>query len=134
MDLCCYTGGFALSAAAAGAGEVIGVDSSERAIAMAEANAARNGLVAACAFRSGDAIAVAREFEAEGANFDVVVLDPPKLAPSAKAVHKAKRKVWGVKAARFMFQGWRIAPMAVPIIHNAIAQLHSHHRHRSSNV
>ena len=91
LDLCCYTGGFSLAAAAAGAGHVLGVDSSEPAVELAAQNADRNDLGAA-SFRSGDAIAVARELKAQGESFDVVVLDPPKLAPSTKALAKARSK------------------------------------------
>ena len=99
LDLCCYTGGFSLSAAAGGAKSVLGVDSSEHAVALASENARRNGFSEQCLFQSGDAIAVARELKANGEMYDVVVLDPPKLAPSAKAVAKAKRKYAQFNAA-----------------------------------
>lgn len=102
LDLCCYTGGFALSAAAGGAGRVLGVDSSERAVTMAQSNAQRNEALVGetqLSFRAGDAIDVARELAASGERFDIVVLDPPKLAPSAKAVRKAERKYAAFNAA-----------------------------------
>src|SRR5690606_38077182 len=44
LDICTYTGGFALAAAQAGASEVVGVDSSERALEIARKNAAANSL------------------------------------------------------------------------------------------
>jgi 23S rRNA G2069 N7-methylase RlmK/C1962 C5-methylase RlmI len=44
LDLCCYSGGFALTAAAAGAAAVTGVDSSASAVQLAQDNAALNGL------------------------------------------------------------------------------------------
>jgi 23S rRNA G2069 N7-methylase RlmK/C1962 C5-methylase RlmI len=44
LDLCCYSGGFALMAAAAGAAAVTGVDSSASAVQLAQDNAALNGL------------------------------------------------------------------------------------------
>lgn len=46
LDLCCYSGGFALSAAAGGAAEVLGVDSSAAAVALAQRNALLNGAAA----------------------------------------------------------------------------------------
>ena len=44
LDAFCYSGGFGLHAARAGASEVIGVDVSEPALALARDNAGRNGL------------------------------------------------------------------------------------------
>jgi len=44
LDLCCYSGGFGLVAAAAGASAVTGVDSSASAVQMAQDNAELNGL------------------------------------------------------------------------------------------
>jgi 23S rRNA G2069 N7-methylase RlmK/C1962 C5-methylase RlmI len=44
LDLCCYSGGFALLAAAAGAAAVTGVDSSASAVQLAKDNAELNGL------------------------------------------------------------------------------------------
>lgn len=44
LDLCCYTGAFALNVASAGAELAVGVDSSQAAISLAEANATLNGL------------------------------------------------------------------------------------------
>jgi 23S rRNA G2069 N7-methylase RlmK/C1962 C5-methylase RlmI len=47
LDMCCYSGGFALSAAAGGAAQVLGVDSSAAAVELAERNARLNGVAAA---------------------------------------------------------------------------------------
>lgn len=54
LDLCCYTGGFALNAAAGGATEVLGVDSSASAVEMAARNAALNGHEGVCSFTRAD--------------------------------------------------------------------------------
>ena len=54
LDLCCYTGGFALCAAAGGASHATGVDSSALALALARRNAALNGLEAVCSFEKED--------------------------------------------------------------------------------
>jgi len=78
LDLCCYSGGFALMALRAGAGEVVGVDTSVRALDWARRNLALNGLPAERAqFIHGQA----GEYLASCAEkFDLVVLDPPPLA------------------------------------------------------
>lgn len=52
LDLCCYTGAFALNAAAAGAQSAVGVDSSQPAVSLAEQNAALNGVEDRCGTRS----------------------------------------------------------------------------------
>jgi 23S rRNA G2069 N7-methylase RlmK/C1962 C5-methylase RlmI len=52
LDLCCYTGGFALNAALAGAAEVVGVDSSRAAVELATRNAGLNGVSNRCAARA----------------------------------------------------------------------------------
>ena len=78
LDLCCYTGGFALAAKVlGGAAEVTAVDLDEAAIAQARRNSnlnqARIGLVHA------DAFAYARQMGQNGEQWDAVVLDPPKF-------------------------------------------------------
>jgi 23S rRNA (cytosine1962-C5)-methyltransferase len=85
LDLYTYTGGFALHAAKAGALQVIAVDSSGQAIAQARNNAALNGL------NNIDFIeADARDYLLKAGDYDVVVLDPPKLVPSQKHLQRAK--------------------------------------------
>ncbi|MDX3907100.1 MAG: class I SAM-dependent methyltransferase [Pigmentiphaga sp.] len=87
-----YTGGFSLAALRAGAAHAVSVDSSADALAMAARNAARNGL-AATAFecRVSKVADAQKALAAEGRLFDIVVLDPPKFAPSAHHVDKAAR-------------------------------------------
>lgn len=88
LDAFCYTGGFALHAARAGAREVIGVDSSSPAIRLAQLNAERNRLhqvrfVEAEVFRTLEELARNRE------RFGLIVLDPPKFAHRQSAVENA---------------------------------------------
>lgn len=83
-DICCYSGGFALSAAAAGATEVIGVDLDEKAIAVAKHNANLNQ-AKQVRFTHADAFAWCRQMEENGRRFDIVVLDPPKFIPNRNA-------------------------------------------------
>jgi 23S rRNA (cytosine1962-C5)-methyltransferase len=77
LDLCCYSGGFAINAALAGASQVTAVDLDEEAIQMARRNAQLNK--AQVKFVHADAFAYMRDMQRNGKTFDVVVLDPPKL-------------------------------------------------------
>ena len=85
LDLYTYTGGFALHAAKAGALSVTAVDSSSQAIDHAKKNAQINGLNT-IEFIEGDA----RDYLVKSGDYDVIVLDPPKLVPSRQHVQRAK--------------------------------------------
>ncbi|KTD19332.1 SAM-dependent methyltransferase [Legionella lansingensis] len=85
LDLYCYTGGFALHAAKAMASTVTAVDSSEQAILQAKHNARLND-VHNIEFVEADA----RDYLASAGNYDVVILDPPKLVPSQQHLQRAK--------------------------------------------
>lgn len=89
LDCFCNLGGFALNAAAGGAVSVLGLDSSEEAIAAARENATRNALTSA-QFEQGDVFEKLKQLDAGGARFDVVVLDPPSFTRSRKNVQSAK--------------------------------------------
>jgi 23S rRNA (cytosine1962-C5)-methyltransferase len=89
LDMFCYSGGFALNAVKhGGSNEVLCVDSSEKALALARGNAELNGL-ANLHFRAGDGFQVLQELAAERERFGVVVLDPPKFARNRAAVNDA---------------------------------------------
>ncbi len=91
LDMFCYTGGFSLAAAILGkAREVQGFDASQRAVAQAEVNAARNA-VSNARFQCGDAFEILHALKAAGERFDGIVLDPPKFAKSRGAVDDALR-------------------------------------------
>lgn len=81
LDLCCYTGGFALTASLLGkAAEVTGVDLDEKAIAQARRNANLNQVSPArMRWVHADAFAYARQMQKNGEQWDVVLLDPPKF-------------------------------------------------------
>ncbi|CDZ79024.1 Ribosomal RNA large subunit methyltransferase I [Legionella massiliensis] len=85
LDLYSYTGGFALHAAKAGAAKVIAVDSSAQAISQAEQNAVLNG-ISNIEFIEADA----RDYLQQAGDYDLVILDPPKLVPSQRHAEKAK--------------------------------------------
>ena len=90
LDGFCYSGGFALNALAGGAKSVTAVDSSADALALARSNAELNKLAQA-EWLEGDVFQLLRRFRDQGRNFDLVVLDPPKFAPTAAHAGKAAR-------------------------------------------
>jgi 23S rRNA (cytosine1962-C5)-methyltransferase len=90
LDAFCYTGGFGLHAARAGAREVSGVDVSEPALALARANAADNGL-SQLSFVHADVFDHLDSLVSAGERFGVVILDPPKFARARHAIEEALR-------------------------------------------
>ena len=88
LDAFCYSGGFGLHAAKAGASEVLGIDASEVALELARRNAAANG-IAFMSFECADVFRRLAELATAGRQFDVVVLDPPKFARNRGAVPEA---------------------------------------------
>jgi 23S rRNA (cytosine1962-C5)-methyltransferase len=91
VDLYCYSGGFAVAAAQAGAASVTGIDRSEGALALAEASADRNGVRDVCTFRRAEVFAEAAALAAAGERFEVVIADPPAFARSRRDVPAALR-------------------------------------------
>ncbi|WP_238393819.1 RSP_2647 family RNA methyltransferase [Rhodovulum sulfidophilum] len=91
LDVFSHVGGFALAALAAGAESALAVDGSEPALALAEAGARASGLDARFATRKGDAFDTLAALDAEGAQFDLVICDPPAFAPSKKALDAGLR-------------------------------------------
>jgi 23S rRNA (cytosine1962-C5)-methyltransferase len=98
MDVCTYTGGFALNAAVGGAKKVIGVDSSQPALEIAMQNAELNGVSNSCTFVNAEAFTHldACLENGEAGTYDMIILDPPKLAPNAAAVPRAVPKYVGM--------------------------------------
>ena len=87
-----YTGGFSVAALAGGATQVLSVDSSGPALALARDNVLRNGFdLAGCEFADADVNSALRQALAEGRSFDAIVLDPPKFAPTAAHAERAAR-------------------------------------------
>jgi len=93
LDCFCYTGGFSLQALAGGAAAVLSVDSSGPALAAAARNLGLNPQLAAerAAWRDDDVFETLRELHKAGERFDLIVLDPPKFAPSAAHAEGAAR-------------------------------------------
>ena len=92
LNCYCYTGGFTVAALSGGAGHVTSIDSSAPALDRAAAHVALNGFDAARAtFMDADVNASLRAFIEQGRTFDAIVLDPPKLAPTAAHAERAAR-------------------------------------------
>jgi 23S rRNA (cytosine1962-C5)-methyltransferase len=86
LDLYCFTGGFSLAAADGGASLVTGIDSSDAAISQAKHNAELNSF-SKIDFQKADA----RENLSKAADYDLVILDPPKVVPSRKHLARGEK-------------------------------------------
>jgi 23S rRNA (cytosine1962-C5)-methyltransferase len=91
LDVYCHSGAFAVTAAAAGAVRVLGIDSSEAAIDLARRAAAANALAPICTFQHGEAFASLEAMAASGERFGVVVADPPAFVKSRKELNAGLR-------------------------------------------
>ena len=93
LNAFCYTGGFTLAALAGGARETVSIDSSADALSLARSNLAANpGLAGgAASWREADVFAELRRLRDEGRRFGLVILDPPKFAPTAAHAARAAR-------------------------------------------
>jgi 23S rRNA (cytosine1962-C5)-methyltransferase len=92
LNCFCYTGGFSLNALANGARSVLSVDSSAAALALLEENLALNRLPAdRHTSLEGDVFQLLRKFRDENRSFDMIILDPPKFAPTSAQAEKASR-------------------------------------------
>ena len=92
LDGFCYTGGFALAALAGGAERVLALESSAPALEVAGENLSANRLDAGrIEFVQADVFAHLRALRDRGARFGLVVLDPPKFAPTAAQAKNAAR-------------------------------------------
>ncbi len=102
LDAYAYTGAFGVYAAVHGAARVTFVESSSPALALARENLALNGQdPTRHEFVEGDVPRVLREYRAAGRRFDLIVLDPPKFAPSAQDVPRAARAYKDVNLLAF---------------------------------
>jgi 23S rRNA (cytosine1962-C5)-methyltransferase len=92
LDCFCYTGGFTINALAGGARSVFSIDSSADALALARENIALNDLPEERTnFLEGDVFQLLRKFRDENRSFDMIILDPPKFAPTAAQAERAAR-------------------------------------------
>ena len=89
LDCFTHTGSFALNAARGGAAHVTAVDVSESAIAMAEANAKRNGLEGRMDFVAADVFELLPTVKK--GDYDFIILDPPAFTKSRKTAKNAEK-------------------------------------------
>jgi 23S rRNA (cytosine1962-C5)-methyltransferase len=90
LDGFCYSGGFTVSLLAGGAASVLAVDSSAEALRAAQAHVERNALPQA-QFLEADVFQTLRRLRDQARQFDLIVLDPPKFAPTAALAERAAR-------------------------------------------
>jgi 23S rRNA (cytosine1962-C5)-methyltransferase len=104
LDIFTHVGGFGLAALAGGAAQVLAVDASAPALALAEAGARASGTADRFETRQGDAFDVLETLVADNARFDLVICDPPAFAPSKPALEA------GLRAYE------RLARLAAPLV------------------
>ena len=98
LDVFSYIGPFSLAAARGGAREVTAVDSSLVALEVAAQVAARNGHGAVIAQEHDDAFEALKRAGRSG-GYDIVICDPPKLAPSRSSSDRAHAYMRRIAAA-----------------------------------
>ncbi len=92
LDCFSYTGGFTLHALAGGASSLLAIDSSEAAHHIAKANLGLNQMASdSYDWITGDVFNELRLLRDQGKSFDLIILDPPKFAPTANQAQKAAR-------------------------------------------
>ena len=92
LDCFCYTGGFSIQALQHGAASITLVDNSAQALTLAKKHIESNDLDhERVEYQQGDVFNVLREFRDRGLKYDVVILDPPKFAPTASHANRAAR-------------------------------------------
>ncbi len=104
LDVFSHVGGFGLAALAAGAAQATCVDGSAAALNLAQGGARAMGAEARLTTRQGDAFEQMEALAAEGAQFDLVICDPPAFAPSKPALEA------GLRAYE------RVAKLAAPLV------------------
>ncbi len=104
LDVFAHVGGFGLAALAGGAVSALAVDASAPALALATGGAGASGFADRFTTRQGDAFDVLEALGAEGAQFDLVICDPPAFAPAKPALEA------GLRAYE------RVARLAAPLV------------------
>ena len=103
LNAFCYTGGFSLAAMRGGASWVTSIDTSEEALAAAQRNVGINALQESKGeWVAADVFAYLRRLRDQAKHFDLIILDPPKFAPTEKHVPNAARaykdiNLWAMK-------------------------------------
>ena len=104
LDVFAHVGGFGLAALAAGAVSALAVDASGPALGLAAKGAAASGFDGRFTTRQGDAFAVMEALALDGAQYDLVICDPPAFAPAKPSLEA------GLRAYE------RLAKLAAPLV------------------
>ena len=92
LNVFSFTGGFSIYALGKNAKKVVSLDSSKEALVLAKRNHTGNGFSEdEHEWLEGDAFQVLRKMRDQNQKFDVVILDPPKFAPTVAHVNRAAR-------------------------------------------
>ncbi|GBC84493.1 Ribosomal RNA large subunit methyltransferase I [bacterium HR11] len=91
LDLCAYTGSFSLAAVLGGAQKAVAVETSRKALELGERQAERLGVQDRIEWVQADVFDYVRHLVRQRARFDIVILDPPPLAPSRRDLPNAIR-------------------------------------------
>jgi 23S rRNA (cytosine1962-C5)-methyltransferase len=93
LNVFCYTGGFTLAALAGGASHILSIDSSADALSLARENLARNPALdkSRAEWLEADAFQALRKLRDKAASYDLIVIDPPKFAPTMAHAERAAR-------------------------------------------
>lgn len=92
LNCFCYTGAFSVYALSGGARSVLSIDTSGEALSAARDNVARNGLDRdGVEWLEADVFQALRAFRDQARTYDLIILDPPKFAPTAAQVERAAR-------------------------------------------
>ena len=111
LDVFTHVGGFALAALAAGATSALAVDSSAPALALAAQGAGLTGVAERFESRRSDAFDALKTLADEGAEFDIVICDPPSFAPNKGALAnglRAYQRLARLAASRVVPGGWLV--------------------------
>lgn len=140
LDCFCYSGGFALSAAAGGASSVTGIDLSAEALAWAQRSAEQNGLTPQCSFIAANAFDELRAFDRAGRRFGLLILDPPAFTKGKETLAGALRgyKEINLRAMKLLAPGGILvtcscsyhvdAPTFLEMLRSAAADAHREFR------
>ena len=92
LNCFCYTGGMSVAALAGGAASVLSIDSSAPSLQMGAHNLQLNGEDRTRGeWLDADVFQALRKLRDQARSFDLIILDPPKFAPTAHHAEKAAR-------------------------------------------
>lgn len=91
LDCYCFSGGFSIYAAKAGARAVLGIDRSAEALQLAQMAAAENKLETICSWQQQEVFSCLEKMQQQNQQFDVVIVDPPAFIKSKKDLTAGSR-------------------------------------------